>query len=150
MEARECLGRRFGDPLEYSKSSDLRMIFKGNLIQPCKEKWLTLMERYAPWRERRFKICSAYTIPATNKSIGTPAAGKWFCLFIRPAFQSYIQFLTFLLLHFPFFPFFISSPLSLRTFLEHILLALALTNTLSHRLRKEKKRIGVGVVEWGV
>lgn len=47
MEARECLGRRFGDPLEYSKSSDLRMIFKGNLIQPCKEKWLALMERYA-------------------------------------------------------------------------------------------------------
>lgn len=49
----------------------------------------------------------------------------------------------------PSFPFFISPPLSLCTFLEHILLALALTNTLSHRLWKKKKRIGVGVVEWG-
>lgn len=41
---------------------------------------------------------------------------------------------------FPLFPpFFISPPLSLCTFLEHILLALALTNTLSHRLWKKKK-----------
>lgn len=48
-----------------------------------------------------------------------------------------------------FSPFFISPSLSLCTFLEHILLALALTNTLSHRLWK-KKRIGVGVVEWRV
>lgn len=52
---------------------------------------------------------------------------------------------------FPFFcPFFLSPLLCLSVpFLSIFLLALALTNTLSHRL-EEKKRIGVGVVEWGV
>lgn len=55
---------------------------------------------------------------------------------INGSVSSYVQ-------HFsppPSFPFFISPPLSLCTFLEHILLALALTNTLSHRLWKKKKK----------
>ena len=70
---------RFLIPLEYSNSFDLQPVLKGNLIQPCKEKWLVLMQRYAAWIQKRLKICSAYGLPTNNEAlpISTSGGDKW-------------------------------------------------------------------------
>lgn len=143
---------RFLIPLEYSYSFDLQTVLKGNLIQPCKEKWLVLMQRYAAWIQKRLKICSAYGLPTNNEAlpIGTPGGDKWM-LSVRMSTTPILHTHSLSIFLLPLFLLLLSLPLhlylssSVSHSLSSIFCCLLLhyhTNTLAHTLGKKNMMWG--------
>lgn len=116
--------------------------FKGNLIQPCKERWLVLTQGHAVWIQKRLKIRSSFGLPTNNEALpsGTPGGDKWMPS-VHMSSPPILHIVSLSLSFSLYLPLFISPPLSLAHSLSSVFCCLLRhyhKNTPAHTLREKK------------